>query len=167
LGCKNDLYLVTIERHIKENPKFHKLSPHKIISFLRENLKLITSLENNLIYHYFQNDLKLYMILGNVQSNHPFHLWNSIKQLGSLQLEFHIGLYTLYGCQIEIIYIYIYFSVFHSCLKISLSKVLMYMFFGNIFQIIKFESFINNLCWCYLYQNGFVGIRSILSILSI
>jgi len=43
------------------------------------------------------------MILGNVQSNHPFHLCNFARELGYLQLEFHIGLYTLYGCQIEII----------------------------------------------------------------
>ncbi len=26
LSCKNDLYLVMIETHIKEDPKFHKLS---------------------------------------------------------------------------------------------------------------------------------------------
>jgi hypothetical protein len=165
LGCNNDLYLVTIEKHIKENPKFHKLSPQKTISSLRENLKLITSLEDNLIYHCFQNDLKLYMIFGNVQSNHPFHLWNSARKLGYVRLEFHIGLYTLYGCQIEIICFF--FSMLHLCLKIILSRVLIYMFFGNIFQIIKLEIFINNLCWCRLYQNGFVGIKSIFSILSI
>ncbi len=29
------------------------------------------TIKNNLIYHCFQNDPKLYMILGNVQSNHP------------------------------------------------------------------------------------------------
>jgi hypothetical protein len=27
LGCKDDLYLVMIETHIKENQKFHKLFP--------------------------------------------------------------------------------------------------------------------------------------------
>jgi hypothetical protein len=63
-----------IEAHIKENPKFHKLSLEKTFFSLKENLKFITSLENNLIYHCFQNDLKLYTIHGNVQSNHPFHL---------------------------------------------------------------------------------------------
>jgi hypothetical protein len=59
MGCKNDLYLVMIEAHIEENKKFHKLSPHKTIFSLREKLKPIISLEDNLIYHYFQNDLKL------------------------------------------------------------------------------------------------------------
>jgi hypothetical protein len=73
-----------IEGHIKENPKFHKLSPYKIIYPMRENLKLITSLEDNLIYHCFQNDLKLYMILENAQSNHPFHLWNLARKLVNL-----------------------------------------------------------------------------------
>jgi hypothetical protein len=48
-----------IEAHMKENQKFHKLSRQKIIYFLRENLKPITYLEDNLIYHCFQNDLKL------------------------------------------------------------------------------------------------------------
>ncbi len=66
MGCKNDLYLVMIEAHIKENPKFHNLSPQKTIFSLRIFLKFITSLEDNLIYHCFQNDLKLYMTLGNV-----------------------------------------------------------------------------------------------------
>jgi hypothetical protein len=42
-----------IETHIKENPKFHKLSPHKTIFYLRENLIPITSLEDNSIYHCF------------------------------------------------------------------------------------------------------------------
>jgi hypothetical protein len=48
-----------IEAHIEENKKFHKLSPHKTNFSLREKLKPIISLEDNLIYHYFQNDLKL------------------------------------------------------------------------------------------------------------
>jgi hypothetical protein len=74
MGCNNDLYFIMIEAHIKENPKFHKLSFEKTIFSLKENLKFITSLENNLIYHCFQNDLKLHTIHRNVQSNHPFHL---------------------------------------------------------------------------------------------
>jgi hypothetical protein len=48
-----------IEAHIKENQKFHKLFPHKTIISLKENFKPITSLEDNLIYHCFQNDLKI------------------------------------------------------------------------------------------------------------
>jgi hypothetical protein len=59
MGYKNDLYIVMIEAHIKENQKFHKLFPHKTIASLKENLKPITSLEDNLIYHCFLNDLKL------------------------------------------------------------------------------------------------------------
>jgi hypothetical protein len=55
----NDLYLVMIETHIKENQKFQKLSPHRTIIVLKKKLKPITSLEDNLIYHCFQNYLKL------------------------------------------------------------------------------------------------------------
>jgi hypothetical protein len=63
-----------IEAHIKENPKSHKLSPKKTFFSPRKNLNLITCLEYNLIYHCFQNDLKLYMIIANAQSTHPFHM---------------------------------------------------------------------------------------------
>ncbi len=149
MGCKNELYLVMIEIHNKENPKFHKLSPHKTIFSLREHLKFITSLEDNLIYHCFQNDFKLYMILGNVQSSHPFHLWNFAIELGSIQLEFHIGLYTLYGCQIKIICFLPFFNVAFMFENISIQSFNVH-FFGNIFQIIKLEIFKNNLCWCCL-----------------
>jgi hypothetical protein len=53
MGYKNDLCLVMIETHIKENQKFHKLFTHKIIAYLKENLKPIISVEDNLIYHCF------------------------------------------------------------------------------------------------------------------
>jgi hypothetical protein len=155
-----------IETHIKENPKFHKLSPHKTISSLKENLKLIIFLENNSIYHCFQKKFKLHMIIGNAQSSHHFHMWKFARELGSLQLELHIGLYTLYECQIEFI-CFLPFPVLHLCLKISLSIIPMHIFLGNILQIMKLKIFINNLCQCCLYQNGYVGIWSILSILSI
>ncbi len=58
-----------------------------------------------------------------------------------------------------------FFSVLYLCFKISLFEVPMYMFFGNIFQIIEFKIFRINLSWCCLYQNGCVGIWSIHSIL--
>ncbi len=45
MGCKNNLYLVMIEAHIKENLMFHKLSPQKTTYSLTENLKLIIFLE--------------------------------------------------------------------------------------------------------------------------
>jgi len=67
------------------------------------------------------------------------------RELGYLLLEDYIGLYTLYVCQIEII-CFLFSSMLHLFLKISLSKVPMYMFFGNIFQIIEVEIFRNNLC---------------------
>ncbi len=44
LGCKNDLYLVMIEAHIEENPKFHKLSTQKNKFFCERNF---------LIYYFF------------------------------------------------------------------------------------------------------------------
>jgi hypothetical protein len=36
MGYKNDLYLIMIEAHIKENKKFHKLFPHKNYLFERK-----------------------------------------------------------------------------------------------------------------------------------
>jgi hypothetical protein len=33
MGCKNDLYLVMIETHMKESKKIHELSPQKTIFF--------------------------------------------------------------------------------------------------------------------------------------
>jgi len=71
-----------IEAHIKENPKFHKLSPHKIIFSLKVYLKLITSLENNLIYHCFENDLKFYMILGKCSIKPSFSFVTFCKRIG-------------------------------------------------------------------------------------
>ncbi len=46
MGCKNNLYLVMIEAHIKENLMFHELSQQKTTYSLRENSKLIISLED-------------------------------------------------------------------------------------------------------------------------
>jgi hypothetical protein len=109
LGCKNDLYLVMIEAHIKDN----------------------------LTYHCFQNGFKLYMILGNVNQTILF-ICEILQDNWFFAMEFHIGLYTLYGCQMEII-CFLLFLVLHLCLKMSLSRVPMYMFFGNIFQITKLE----------------------------
>ncbi len=37
------------------------------------------------------------------------------------------------------LYVFYFCFVLHLCLRISLSRVPMYMFFGNIFQIIKLE----------------------------
>ncbi len=43
-------------------------------------------------------------------------------------------------------YMFFFSLVLHLCLRTSLSKFLIYMFLGNIFQIIELEIFINNLC---------------------
>jgi hypothetical protein len=153
-----------IETHIKDNPKFHKLSPQKTISSLRKNLKLIISLEDNLIYHCFQMISNFIWFLGMLnqailficeilQENWVIHSWNSILAC------------THYMDAKYRLYVFFLFSVLHLCLRISLSRIPMYMFFGNIFKIIKLDIFKNNLCWCHLYQNGYVGIWSILSIL--
>jgi hypothetical protein len=82
------------------------------------------------------------MILGDFQLNHPSHLENSIKKLGSLWLEDHIGLYTLYGCQIEII-CFFFFSALHLFLRISLSKVCLYQNDYGIRSILQFYQFGN------------------------
>jgi hypothetical protein len=66
MGCKNDLYLAMIEAHIKENPKFHKLSPYKIIYSMKGILKTYYLFKRHFNIYCFQNDLKFYMTLGNV-----------------------------------------------------------------------------------------------------
>jgi len=94
------------------------------------------------------------MIFGNAKSIHPFHLSSSTKELGSLRLEFHIGLYTLYGCQIYIICFFHFFNVAFMFENISIQSSNVH-FFGNIFKIIELEIFKNNLCFCWELINPF------------
>jgi hypothetical protein len=146
MACKNDLYFVMIETHIKENPKFHKLSLQKTISSLNLIYIYITSLENNLIYHCFQNDLKLYMIFGNAQTNHPFSYVKFYNKIGFLAVGIPYWLVHIIWMPNKKEVFFCLFSMLHLCLRIFLSRVPMYKFFGNIFQIIELEIFMNNLC---------------------
>ncbi len=127
MGCKNDLYIVMIEVKSRKIQSFLICPQKKTIYSFRENLKPITYLEDNLS-------------LLSKWSQFWYNSWECLIKSSFSFVKFYkrIGLFAV-GIPYWLVHIISFFLALHLRLKIYLSRVLMYMFFGNIFQIIDFH----------------------------
>jgi hypothetical protein len=113
LVCENDLYFVTIEAHIEENPKFHKLSPQKKqISKRKIKTYYLFGIEFNISL--FSKWSQTLYDSCKCSIKPSFSYVKSYKELGSLRLEFHIVLHIIWMPNRD----YMFYSFFLCCIYV-------------------------------------------------